>query len=926
MKLRQSCLIAMLIVSVVGIPLGAFGADEQKLDPRVRIALSQLRAGIPPEKMLETTAAAVDSAGELDVFIAGSVSRGDLEAAGAIVRSEVPGGIFTAFVPESAIDAVAALPGVERITGAVTCDEYLNASLPTTMINIQRTAGPAFTGASGAGVLIGDIDSGIAYKHGDFQNASGQTRIVNIWDQTDNVGPNPAGFSYGSEWSSADINALTARERDTNGHGTHVMGIAAGDGSATGGVIPAYTYVGVAPQADIIEIKSTYTTTQILDGAAYFFQKATARGQNAVLNISLGSQFGPHDGTSDFEAGLTALTGPGRMICVSAGNDQGVGYHAGVNVTSPSTAATFTVTGTGVNRLLAIDGYYEATEAMTMTVSGPLGSSGPVVLGGINAAYPGVPLGTGATKAYLYIENGAYLTSTNAREVYVELKGGSTTGSTINGTWTITFTPTAPAGAANGRVDLWRYYASTTALVVAFATGREEARLVSEPANAMGVISCAAWSTKNSWTDCGGRAVSYTAAPAFGSLASFSSNGPTRDGRIKPDIAAPGFGVGAARSIDITATCPASATAYLNDGMMHTINQGTSMAAPHVTGAVAVLMQKFGALTRTEILAKLAALALSDSYTGIVPNSAWGSGKMRVDVTDPNATVLYPNGGETLTIGLTEDLVWTSSDPVWSGVVSVDIQLSRNNGGTWEDLAVGVPNTGVHTWLPSFPATNLALLRVKAHDVVDNIGVDLSDGVFTLQEPSVAAEMPLFAAQPMDAGVQVSWTFADPSRYVSAWVERANEGSAGWVRLEAPVVTSPSGCSIMDATTQPGVTYSYRVLATDTRGDTVTFASISITATGTIAEFALKQIWPNPTKGHSTISFSVPRVAHIGVKVFDVRGRLVNTLVDASYSPGRYQTTWDGRTRDGQTAPNGVYFVHLVTPERQLVQRVTLVR
>jgi flagellar hook assembly protein FlgD len=166
----------------------------------------------------------------------------------------------------------------------------------------------------------------------------------------------------------------------------------------------------------------------------------------------------------------------------------------------------------------------------------------------------------------------------------------------------------------------------------------------------------------------------------------------------------------------------------------------------------------------------------------------------------------------------------------------------------------------------------------------------------------------------------------EASYFTSSWVERANSGTSSWIRVDAPVVSSAEGFSVIDATAQFGTAYVYRVAATTVSGETVAFEPVSITAASTITEFALGQVWPNPTKNSSTISFSVPRAAHVGVKVIDVRGRLVTTLVDDNYAPGRYQASWDGRTRDGATAPNGVYFVHLVTMDKRLVQRVTLVR
>ena len=846
----------------------------------------------------------------------------------------MPNGIFTADIPASAVDAVAALPGVQHISGAVQFEPNLDSSVPTTMATIQRTTGPAFTGANGAGVLVGDIDTGISYTHDDFKDPDGTTRIVRIWDQTVATGPNPAGYAYGTESFPADINAATSSERDTNGHGTHCMGIIAGDGSGTGGAIPAFTDVGMAPKADIVEIKSDLTDTHILDGLAYFNNLATTMGKNAVMNMSFGSSFGPHDGTSDLESAIGSMTGPGRIVTVSAGNDGNTAIHAGVNVASPSTPVTLTITGTGNGRIAAVDGYYNATEAMNVTISHPTyGSFGPVTLGNINGAYPGVDFGTGATKGKLYIENGAFLTATGAREVYFEIKGGTTSGSTMNGLWTVTFTPTAPAGAANGRVDLWRYYVSTTALVANFVTGMTNDHLISEPACANGVISCAAWITKTSWTNCANLGISYSATvppTTVNFIAPFSSNGPTRDGRTKPDIAAPGQGIASARSLDITlGTCTTSSTyySYLNDNRMHTINQGTSMAAPHVAGAAALLMQKFGALTPAQVMAKLSALALVDGNTGAVPNNLWGVGKLRVDVTDPTVAVTYPNGGETLYLGSAQNLTWNASDPVWSGVVSCDIQLSRNNGGSWENIASGVPNTGTYGWVTAGALTTQALLRVSAHDVVDNIGTDVSDSVFEIADVPVPVGLSLFLAEPTDNGVKLSWKFTNDADYAGVRVGRATAAQGPFSTLNVGITVVDAVSSIIDNSAETGTNYFYRLEATSRKGELTTFGPIGTVAGRPITDFALAPVWPNPTHGLAQVDFSIPRDSHVTLRVFDIQGRAVTTLADKDYSTGRYQATWDGKTEDGAAVTNGVYFVHMLTNAGQkLVQRVTLAR
>lgn len=937
MKFSNVALRVGLLAAIALLPLGAHADSMLKLDPRARVALHELRGGVDP-LTLQEMGGSVDAMGNLDVFITGNVSRSALEGAGAVVRSELPGGIFTAFIPDAAIEAVAALPGVSRIDGAVQYEENLNLSVPATKADIQRGAGPAFAGYNGAGVIIGDIDSGISYAHGDFDDAAGNTRILRIWDQTQTVSiVPPAGYTYGTEYLPAAIDANTAQGKDTNGHGTHVMGIAAGDGSLTGGAIPAYTYTGMAPMADIIEIKSTYTDTQIADGAAYFFGVASALGKNAVLNISLGGQYGPHDGTAALSVALDGLVGPGRAICVSAGNDGGTTTplshrHARVYASGAPASAALTLSGSAINRIVGVNGYYDSADAMTVTVSHPsYGSFGPYGLGAINAGYPGVQFGTGTTKGYLYVENGAAASPTGDPQVYCEIRGGTTTGSTFNGNWTFTFTPTAASGPEGGRVDLWRFYSSTTAIIANFSSGIDDACLLGgDIATANNVITCGAWVNKTSWTNCANLGISYSAttpATVVDGLASFSSNGPTRDGRVKPDISAPGQGIGSSMTQDVAlGACTTTSTyySYLNDNMKHMMQSGTSMAAPHVSGAVALLFQKYGALTRAQIMQHLTAAALVDANTGVVPNNSWGIGKLRIDLTDPTALVASPNGGELLITGYATDIIWTAADPVWTGVNSVDIQLSRDNGASWEAVATGIANSGLYTWTPTGPSTYTALIKVTAHDGVNNTGSDVSNAVFAIDNEVVANELPSFLANNTDSGVNLSWRFADAGRYVQSWVERAS--NAEFSRLDAPVNVTADGFSVVDKTAEAGVTYQYRVAATETGGAEVRFAPVSISANNGITEFALGRAFPNPTATGSTIAFAVPRASQVSVKVFDVAGRLVSTVADQQYASGRHEVTWNGRTGQGESVANGVYFVHFVTPGTQLVQRVMIVK
>ncbi|MCA9625860.1 MAG: S8 family serine peptidase, partial [Myxococcales bacterium] len=211
----------------------------------------------------------------------------------------------------------------------------LNASESWTGASAARVANDL----DGTGVVVGVIDTGIDAAHPDFRNADGSTRIAWYMQRQSPAGLHPElEERYGCTdpdqspcaiFSREDIDLALALDpdsapRDGDGHGTHVTSIAAGNGGIMGAK-PKPTYVGVAPGATIISVSPAggggFSDPDIINAARFIFDQAEAMGMPAVVNVSLGSDFGPHDGTSALEMGLAALVGaPGRVMTVAAGN------------------------------------------------------------------------------------------------------------------------------------------------------------------------------------------------------------------------------------------------------------------------------------------------------------------------------------------------------------------------------------------------------------------------------------------------------------------------------------------------------------------------------------------------------------------------------------------------------------------------------
>ncbi len=929
----------LLGVALLFVLCGSAFAESAKLDLSARMALAQMRAvaagtaaTAPPdasESADPLAELAINSAGELDCFVVGNVTRAELEAAGARVRSEVPGGIFTVFIPLDAVDAVAALGGVERIEGAQIQQAEHDLSVPTTNASIFRGAGPTFTGLNGAGVIAGNIDTGVDYDHEDFKNAGGLTRFLKIWDQTDAIGPPAAGFGYGSDWTVADINALISRAKDTHGHGSHTLGSMGGDGSQiAAGSAPAFTYTGMAPMADLIAVDASvgggFSNTAMLDGINYIFQQATAFGKPAVANLSIGGSFGPHDGSSTFEVAVDGLTGVGRAVVFSSGNSRGDQQHAEMNATVGGADITMTcLNGAVLNRRFQINGWYNVTETVNVTVITPNGTIiGPITLGNQNAGYPGLPTPNGA----VYVENGLVTSTNGSRQIILDVINQNAATQNLTGTWTFRFTAVV-IGAANGEVDLWRNFQSNTALAANFAIGNNSTEeLVNAISTGFNTISVASWASKRTWADCfGNPSVTFNGSVPVGNISPFSSMGPTRDNRQKPNLAAPGSVIASVQSKDFAVVCPAGFSANL-PGLQHVMSQGTSMAAPHVSGAIALLFQKYGPLSVAQVRTLLQTRAVVDGFVtalGAPWNKDFGWGKLNLgDMTDPTCTVTSPNGGEVLVVGANENLTWTASDP-YLGVTGVDIQISRDNGSTWTPIATGVANTGTLAWVVTGPTTNTALLRVTARDAAGNQGVDVSNLVWAIVDPPVATTLSLFRAEPIEEGVRLVWEFADPSEFSRVALERATAAVGPWNEMAAEISQDGSWTVALDRTAVAGTTYFYRLSGTYRDGTRELFGPLSATAGRPITEFALSPIAPNPTDGAALIEYAVPGRADVTVAMFDLQGRKVATLASGSHAPGLYQVTWNGDL-DGRKANTGVYFLRMVSPTFSKTRRLVV--
>ncbi len=540
------------------------------------------------------------------------------------------GNLAVAEVEIENLPALAALPYVRRLQSAkfktplsVNPNSLLKplaAANDAANSAIKAAQARSENNVTGKGVVVGMIDSGIDWRHGDFRNADGTTRVKALWDMSDAAGSGPGGV--GRVYSEAEINnalqgVATINEKDVNGHGTHVAGTATGNGLGTGNSVAAGTYTGIAPEADLIVVKATRSATatasfaddDLIAAMSFVRTQASILNEPFVINLSVGGHYSSHDGTDPLEVAVDNLisTGKGRQVVIAAGNEGNDNIHAGGIVgENVATTIPFSVTSKA-SGMIAV---YPGNDAMTAKIIKPNGAVvGPVKLYDLLTNDPDVEL-----------ENAPGETASAPKAILVTFKQRPT------GTWKLILTGTK---INHGRFDVWTQDAGETILDAAV---RDNLCSVASPATARRAISVANYVTKTTYIDVTGTPQNRTAQGSVGRIALSSSLGPSRDGRLSPQIAAPGSYIASSLSADYQADSLSGGTPasefITNDGGKHYVTYGTSMAAASVTGTVALMLQANRNLDPDQIKRLLIRTAANDAFTGSSISPQFGYGKL----------------------------------------------------------------------------------------------------------------------------------------------------------------------------------------------------------------------------------------------------------------------------------------------------------
>lgn len=542
-------------------------AADQKIENLLNLAIDTPQS--EREKSLELDVGYDEQDREWEVIVKYSGDLSGLRAQG-IQAVELAGGYAVVTLPQSMIPYLAAQPQIEYIEKPKRLFFAAQQGRTASCIDVLQgadglSAGNILPGGSGAllgqGTLVAVIDSGADYTHPAFSNPDGTTRILAIWDQTVPGAP-PAGYTLGTEYTKAQIDeslrsGVPLPTRDLSGHGTQVLGIAAGGGNEA--------ERGVAPLAHILVVKlgnprpdSFPKTTELMQAADYVIRKAEELDLPVAVNLSFGNVYGPHNGTGLLEMFLAELANRWRSVfAVGTGNEGAAAGHAS-GVLRTSRYASFLRSGreiqlgvaeyeTSVNVQLW-KSYADQFEISLIHPNGQTIGPLPPYLGAQRYR-------AGNTELLVYYgEPSPYSIS---QEIYFDFL--PVNDYIDSGVWRFSL---SPVKITDGRYDMWLPQAEALNTGTHFYEPDAD-NTITVPSTARNVISVGAYDSRSlTYAPFSGRG----GAGAQGVLPGYLP--------VKPDLAAPGVG--------IRTTQP---------GGGYVTVSGTSFATPFVAGAAAMLMQ-----------------------------------------------------------------------------------------------------------------------------------------------------------------------------------------------------------------------------------------------------------------------------------------------------------------------------------------------
>lgn len=652
-----------ILLSIIA-SAGAYGQGALDLQSRADLRRNAVKI---PHKMLRVPAATADSVYAF-VKLSGEGTHDALLNEGIEIHGGA-GNILLCAIPNEAIDKVCSSPGVSRVQLSRPVQPKMNLARAASGIDKIHTGSDLPQAYTGKGVLAGIVDAGMDPNHINFKDEDGKCRIKQLsFIRLNDAGTTPITSVYTAE----QMEAFTTDDA-TAYHGTHTMGIMAGGyrGSAKvarptgdkGDVEIATTdnpYYGVAYGADIAASCGLLQDYFIAQGVSKILDYAYEQRQPSVINLSLGSNLGPHDGKGLMSQYLQAEADiNGAIFCISAGNegdlpialnktfteddtelktfihpsffgpsDRNIRYGS-IHIYS-DTEETFDVQAVVYNRTrgrvaerIPISGNTEGQGLYYVSEAGYATGENDVVSANFAKAFEG------------YAGLGSMIDEDSGRFYAIcDFMTFDNQTTNADGNYLLGLIVTGKPGQ---RIDIFG-----DGIYTDFNSYGEEGWLdgslngtISDLATTKSAIIVGSYDNRDNWCSLDGNAYGYDGMFQPGTISEFSSFGTLVDGRNLPTVCAPG------------ATIISSTNTYFVNNLSNGIHSaylhasadngtrtdyweqmaGTSMATPLVAGAIALWLEADPYLTPAKISEIITKTAVVD--TDVLAGDAvqWGAGK-----------------------------------------------------------------------------------------------------------------------------------------------------------------------------------------------------------------------------------------------------------------------------------------------------------
>ncbi|MBN1155688.1 S8 family serine peptidase [candidate division KSB1 bacterium] len=930
-------------------------ADEySKLDPRLRMIMHHPEM-VKLHKSQTYGISKLNANPQINVILRTSANSTYLEGLGLNVYAII-GNIATANASIDHLEILNNDPLIEYIEAPRPLNLHTDIAVP----EIGATAISQNYSATGHGVIIGIIDTGIDWRHQDFRHADGTTRIKYLLDfsypgdvNNDNILDGPDQYG-GTLYTEQEINNALfgigfVYSDDVVGHGTHVAGIAAGNGRATGNGFPSGRYTGVAPEADLIIVKATrvqgsqsFSTDDYVNALKFIDDMATNLGKPYVVNMSLGGNDGAHDGTTLSEQAIDQLVGsdiPGKVVVVSAGNDGENDIHSSgiFSNLNNSYEIKFQVdeydsNASSYDDYILFEAWYDATANMSVTIEDPDGGKyGPISRGN--------EYSKSTANGAIYIDNssGGKNPFNQDYQVIIQLFDYEILKPPAEGQWKIILSGT------NGRYDLW---ISASTMSASLTSQVDQTMLIANPGAAFNVITVGSYVTKNRWQDLDGKTISPYPLPQLYTASAFSSPGPTRDFRMKPEISAPGEWIASSFSTDAPPSGlytmyntenPSIPNGFITPDGVHALAQGTSFSAPFVTGVVALLFERFPDLDAIEIRSAITDNAKNDAFTTSL--NKWGYGKLdglktmqflSGDVTAENLSInIFQNPALTQYIDI---YLITNSSPETTPTATL-----REANGFISTITLAQLEPLIYKGEHKFTTQGTATLEVTtkfpgepAKITTKYFGVNIlkagSGGLLKYEDIELNV-----LNNDWESDVYVTFV---PSKITGHNTDLSPLGSAykiGPESLQFPENVSMSFHINASLCTEQDVQKLaiYRLdqeiwVKLDSRYDANQSAIVTqIDRLGTYAlfydmncdqnaidipdKYFLFKNYPNPFNSNTTIKYQLPDDSDISLTIYNINGQKIRTLFQGMQTAGVHTILWDGMDQHSSPVSSGIY-------------------